>query len=73
MLSLDNDFPRLHAEWMEAGKSHCGIFYGETNKYQHAGAIGILVRFCTDWAELIGDNDDDLQEFVYNEIQYIQE
>ncbi len=53
ILSLDNDFPRLHAEWQATGKSHCGIFYGETSKYQNTGAIGILINFCVEWSELI--------------------
>jgi hypothetical protein len=73
VLTLDSDFLRLHAEWMEVGKNHCGIFYGETNKYQKAGAIGILVGFCVDWAETIGDDDEALREFVYNKIEYVRE
>ena len=73
LLTLDGDFHRIHAEWQADGKLHCGIFFGETKKYQHTGAIGKLVRFCTDWAQLVGDSDEDLHEFVYNEIHYIQE
>lgn len=73
VLTLDDDFTRIHNEWMEAEKSHCGIFYGPTNKYQHPSAIGILVRFCVEWAELIGDDDEALKEFVYNKIEYIRE
>ncbi len=73
ILTLDNDFPRLHAEWLGAGKTHCGIFYGETSKYQKTGAIGLLVNFCVEWAELIGDDYEVLEQFVYNEIEYIQE
>ncbi|MDQ7027943.1 MAG: DUF5615 family PIN-like protein [Anaerolineae bacterium] len=73
ILTLDKDFPRLHAEWMEIGKNHCGIFYGETSKYQRTGAIGILVNFCVEWAQLIGDDDEILKQFVYNQIEYIRE
>ena len=73
VLTLDSDFLRLHDEWIQAGKNHCGIFYGETHKYQRAGAIGILVRFCSDWAEAIGDDDEALQEFVYNKVEYVKE
>lgn len=73
VLTLDSDFPRIHAEWMAAGKTHCGIFYGETSKYQQAGAIGILVNFCVEWAQLIEDDDEALNQFVYNQIEYIQD
>ena len=37
VLTLDSDFVRLHSEWLESGKNHCGIFYGETNKFQKTG------------------------------------
>ena len=73
VLTLDSDFPRLHAEWIEEGKSHCGIFYGATNKYQKESEIGAIVRFCVEWVELIGDDDEALRELVYNKIEYIRE
>lgn len=73
VLTLDDDFTRIHQDWMQQGKSHCGIFYGATSRYQHKGAIGILVRFCVEWAELIGNDQQALEEFVYNQIEYVQE
>jgi hypothetical protein len=71
VLTLDSDFLRIHNEWMQEGKSHCGIFYSPTNRYQHAGAIGMLVQICVEWAEIIGDDDEALKEFVYDKIEYI--
>lgn len=73
LLTLDSDFPAIHTRWQADGKKHYGIFYGETPKYQHTGAIGIIVRFCVFWSELVGDDTKALQESVYNEIQYVQE
>lgn len=73
VLTLDRDFPRLHAAWRQANKTHCGIFYGDTSKYQHPGAIGSLVKFCMEWAQLIGDDTEALEEFVYNQLEYVRE
>jgi hypothetical protein len=73
LLTLDSDFPVIHSQWQATNKSHFGIFYGETPRFQHSGAIGIIVRFCVFWSELIGDDDEALKETVYNEIQFIQE
>jgi hypothetical protein len=73
LLTLDEDFPSIHAKWLEDGKSHYGIFFGATRKFQHTGAIGILVRFCVDWSKLIEEGAGTLEEDIYNQLIFIKE
>ena len=43
------DFERLHLQFMEEGREHCGIIVvPQKNAYEVAQRIGILVRTCMD-------------------------
>jgi hypothetical protein len=73
LLTLDEDFPPIHAIWQREGKNHYGIFYGSTDKYQRTGAIGALVEFIVFWHEVIEAGAGTLEEDVYNKLIHIQE
>ncbi|MDQ7024404.1 MAG: DUF5615 family PIN-like protein [Anaerolineae bacterium] len=50
VLSLDDDFDVLHTEWLSQGKSHAGIFRGQSYLQ---GNIGIIVNNLIEYHELI--------------------
>ncbi len=54
VLSLDDDFERLHYEWMAEEKIHNGIFFGDSD-LQGAGGIGTIVNFIADYARYVDD------------------
>ncbi|MDQ7034516.1 MAG: hypothetical protein Q9P01_06680 [Anaerolineae bacterium] len=70
---LDDDFLVYHAQWIANGKLHFGIVWGATAKYQNTGAIGIIVRFCTELDALIEGGAGTLQDDIYNRIHYLTE
>src|SRR5437899_314092 len=45
MLTNDEDFLRIHADWMAAGKSHAGIVY-----WPQSRPIGTVIRGVIDYA-----------------------
>jgi hypothetical protein len=71
LLSMDDDVTTLHAECVKAGKLHCGIFYAPMAQFSGPQGIGPIVLFCAEWAELIGDDADDLAENIHNRLIYI--
>lgn len=73
LLTLDDDFLKHHADWMATGKSHYGIVWGHTSKYQTTGAIGVIVRFCTDLDALIEAGAGTLENDIYNQVHYLAE
>ena len=72
LLSMDDDVTRLHAEWVQAGKSHGGIFYAPMAQFWGQQGIGPIVRFCTEWAALIEDGAGTLAEHIHNQLLYIR-
>lgn len=73
LLTLDDDFLGIHAQWQEDGRKPFGIFYGPTNKYQHPGAIGTILHFCMTMDELIDGGAGTLEDDIYNQVIYISE
>jgi len=73
LLTLDEDFPVIHARWQSEGRQHYGIFYGSTDKYQRTGAIGVLVDYLVFWSQAIEEAAATLEEDVYNQFIHIQE
>ena len=66
VLSLDDDFDALHAQWLRNGKSHAGIFRGQ---YHLQGNIGTIVSELMIYHELIvsgaGTMDDLKDKLIY--------
>lgn len=73
LVTLDDDFLLHHDNWMAAGQNHFGIVWGSTDKYQKSGAIGIIVRFCTELDVLIEGGAGTLQDDIYNRVHYLKE
>ena len=73
LLTLDDDFLVHHEQWLKDGRNHFGIVWGQTAKYQHTGAIGIIVRYCTELDALIEGGAGTLEEDIYNKIHYLKE
>ncbi len=71
LLSMDDDVTRLHVEWVEDGKPHGGIFYVPMAQFQGQAGIGMIVRFCTEFAELIEGGAGDLDD-VQNQLVFIE-
>lgn len=71
LLTLDDDFLKIHSEYQQASKFHYGIVWGHTSKYQGTGAIGLLVRYCTDLDELIEQKVGTLEVDIYNQVHYL--
>jgi uncharacterized protein (DUF433 family) len=72
LLSMDDDVTRLHAEWIEAGKNHGGIFYAPMAQFSGAQGIGPIVMFCEEWAELIEDGTGTLAENIHSQLLYVK-
>jgi predicted nuclease of predicted toxin-antitoxin system len=73
LLTLDDDFLVHNEQWLKEGRTHFGIVWGQTAKYQHKGAIGIIVRYCTELDALIEGGAGTLEEDIYNKIHYLKE
>jgi hypothetical protein len=70
MLSLDDDFPKLHLRYSQIGKTHKGIFYGAMSQFQ--GQVGSIVSFCAMYAELIEGDAGTLENDIHNQLIYLQ-
>lgn len=73
LLTLDADFLRIHSEYRMNERSHFGIIYGPTAKYQQSGMIGSIVRFCLLLDELIEGGAGTLQNDIYNQLIFLSE
>ena len=72
LLSMDDDLTIVHAEWIQAEKPHCGIFYAPMAEFGGQQGIGSIVRFCAEWAMLIEDDADALTENIHNQLLYVK-
>jgi hypothetical protein len=72
LLSMDDDVTRLHAEWVQAGKRHGGIFYAPMAQFSGQQGVGPIVRFCTEWATLIEAGVGTLAEHIHNQLLYVK-
>lgn len=70
VLSLDDDFDAIHAEWLKQGKNHCGIFRG-MNHLQGSKGIGTIVKEIRTYHDLIDKEAGAVEEDVYNRIIFI--
>ncbi len=72
LLSMDDDVTRLHAEWMQTGRDHKGIFYAPMAQFSGQQGIGPIVLFCVEWAEQIERETVFLAERIFNQLLYIR-
>ncbi|MDQ7025261.1 MAG: DUF5615 family PIN-like protein [Anaerolineae bacterium] len=70
MLSLDDDFTKLHLHYSQSGNSHKGIFYGAMKQFQ--GQIGAIVTFCAMYTELIESGVGTLEDDIHNKLIYLR-
>jgi predicted nuclease of predicted toxin-antitoxin system len=68
VISADEDFPILHAQWQAAGKKHAGIIYIQPARKDQIGKIVDLIRFLHSAVESGAAT---LDEDVYNRIIYL--
>jgi predicted nuclease of predicted toxin-antitoxin system len=68
VISADEDFPILHAEWQAAGKRHAGIIYVQPTRKDQIGMIVEYLKFIHDAVETAAAT---LEEDVYNSIIYL--
>lgn len=50
LITKDDDFLRLHAQWIQEGREHAGIFFASR---RNVAGIGIIVTTCIEFDELI--------------------
>jgi hypothetical protein len=67
VVSRDNDFPRLNAEWLSEGKTHMGIFYLPPY-LQGEDSIGIVVRFLLGYHEMIEGGAGTVEGDIHNHL-----
>jgi hypothetical protein len=65
MISADEDFPKLHAEWQASGKDHAGIIYVKPERKDLIGAIVEYLDFLHQAIEGAANIDE-----VYNQLIY---
>lgn len=54
VVSLDDDFEKLHYQWMIDNKVHNGIFLGGSNLQGEKG-FGTIIKFLAEYSELVLD------------------
>jgi predicted nuclease of predicted toxin-antitoxin system len=68
VLSLDDDFSKLHSKCLKNDEQHCGVFLGGRHLQGSAG-IGVIVKAVTVYHELIvagaGTMDDLAKQLIY--------
>lgn len=68
----DDDFLVLHADWMRSGREHCGIFYVLPHvRHWRKAAIGTVVTELLFFHEAVRDGAASLESDVYNRVEYI--
>ena len=69
VITKDNDFLRLHAQWMAAGQEHAGIFFSSKRAIP---AIGEIVVVCSMYYELIKEGAGTAEDDVHNQTIFIK-
>lgn len=72
LLSMDDDVTRLHAEQIREGKPHGGIFYAPMAQFQGQAGIGLIVRYCAEFAELIEGGAGSVVEDIHSQLVFIE-
>lgn len=70
LITNDDDFLALDRQWREQGKYHAGIMYCLPH-VQGKGAIGIIVKECVDYAELIASGAGTVERDIVNTVIYV--
>jgi predicted nuclease of predicted toxin-antitoxin system len=68
LVTCDEDFFRLAAQWREAGKHHAGIVYIVSEKQ---GIIGVIVKELLFLHQAVEGGAASLQDDIYNQTLYI--
>ncbi|MBI5932012.1 MAG: DUF5615 family PIN-like protein [Chloroflexi bacterium] len=71
IITLDEDFLRIHGEWQTIGKAHAGILY-IPSEYQGDRAIGSIVKEVLFWYEAIVEGAATLEEDLYNQVIFVK-
>ncbi len=71
IITNDADFTRLDAEWKALNKSHTGIMYCLAH-VQGKKAVGIIVKHCLDYYEMIVAGAGTIEDDIVNRIIYIR-
>jgi predicted nuclease of predicted toxin-antitoxin system len=69
IVTADEDFERLHAQWQEEGKFHAGIAQ-VAHESQHA--VGVMVKELWYLVEAIENEAASLEKDIYNQIYRIK-
>jgi predicted nuclease of predicted toxin-antitoxin system len=67
IVTNDRGFARWHTQWLEAGKTHAGIFIVIHDKEN----IGMIVNELLFWHDSVIAGAAELEKDVYNQIQYM--
>ena len=68
VISADEDFPILHAQWKATGRTHAGIIYVQPYRKDQ---IGMIVAYIAFVHQAIESGAATLEEDVYNSIVYL--
>ena len=69
VITKDDDFLRLHTEWLRQGQTHFGIFYCPL---RDRPAIGIIVITCSEYHDLIAGAAGTIDDDIKNQVIYIR-
>jgi hypothetical protein len=69
-ITFDQDFPRIHNEWLKANKRHGGIMYCLAHVQGESG-IGRIVDECTSYSALIVGGAGSYEEDIANHIFFV--
>ena len=70
VITNDEDFLILHAEWSNKGKLHAGIMFCQAH-LQGDGAIGVIVKACINYHSLIAQGVGTVEDDINNQIIYL--
>ena len=70
VVSINYDFNRLHTAWLQAGRSHCGIFR-PAHYLKGATGIGPIVTTIREYHDLIAQGAGTVEDDIYNRMFYI--
>lgn len=68
LITKDEGFIKMHLEWQEDNRRHSGIFYCP---YRDRPMIGLLVRECLYYVEVIESGAGTIENDIVNQLFYI--
>ncbi len=69
MVSHDQDFLRLHQQWLTNGAKHCGIFFLHQ---ELQGQVGAIVNALIEYVQLVEYGAATLEDDIINQVIYIR-